>query len=164
MNDKTITTKENLMEVIEILETLKIQFWVEGGWGIDILIGKQNRPHRDIDIDFDAKYESLLLDKLTQIGYEIKTDERPVRMELYHPRLGFIDIHPIEVNEDGSARQEAPGEGYFEFDQSFFTKALFEGKWIPCISLMGQKLFHSGYELREVDKMDLDNLKNHFES
>ena len=54
---KEITTKENLIKVLNFLDELNIKYWVDGGWGVDILTGKQNRDHRDIDIDFDGKYE-----------------------------------------------------------------------------------------------------------
>jgi lincosamide nucleotidyltransferase A/C/D/E len=36
----------------------------------------------------------------------------------------------------------------------------FEGKTIPCISLKGQKVFHSGYELRDKDKHDISILES----
>ena len=32
------------------------------------------------------------------------------------------------------------------------------GRTIPCISAKGQKVFHTGYELREVDKHDIRNI------
>ena len=37
---------------------------------------------------------------------------------------------------------------------------LFEGKTIPCISLKGQRVFHSGYELRDKDKHDISILES----
>ena len=35
-----------------------------------------------------------------------------------------------------------------------------EYKTIPCISLKGQKVFHSGYELRDKDKHDISILES----
>ncbi len=35
----------------------------------------------------------------------------------------------------------------------------FEGKTIPCISLKGQRVFHSGYELRDKISMIFQFLK-----
>jgi len=98
------------------------------------------------------------LNKLKEIGFEIVVDWSPSRIELHHPKLGYIDIHPLIVNEDGSARQADPQGGWYEFEAKWFSTALFEGRAIPCISAEAQKLFHSGYELREVDKMDMKNL------
>ncbi len=157
--DREITSKENLMEVLDILNRLNIKYWVDGGWGVDILLGKQNREHRDIDIDFDGSFTELLLNTLAAKGYEITTDWRPVRIELSHPRLGFIDIHPLVLEEDGSAKQADLQGGWYHFEAAWFDSALFENKIIPCISAEGQKIFHSGYELREVDKIDLVNLE-----
>jgi len=62
MNNKEITSKESLIAVLNLLEDLNIKYWVDGGWGVDILTGKQNREHRDIDIDFDSESEKVLLD------------------------------------------------------------------------------------------------------
>ena len=49
MNRKEITTKEDLYKVIELLEKTGITYWLDGGWGVDILAGKQTISHRDID-------------------------------------------------------------------------------------------------------------------
>ena len=46
-----------------------------------------------------------------------------------------------------------------EFEKDYFSSAFFEGKKIPCISLKGQKVFHSGYELRDKDVHDISILE-----
>ena len=71
MNRKEITTKEDLYKVIELLEKTGITYWLDGGWGVDILAGKHTSSHRDIDINFDAKYMDRLLDVLLNLGYKI---------------------------------------------------------------------------------------------
>ena len=43
--------------------------------------------------------------------------------------------------------------------KDYFSSAFFEGKIIPCISLKGQKAFHSGYELRDKDVHDISILE-----
>ena len=43
MGRKEITTKEDLMKVIELFENTGITYWLDGGWGVDILAGKQTR-------------------------------------------------------------------------------------------------------------------------
>ena len=47
MNRKEITTKEDLYKVIELLEKTGITYWLDGGWGVDILAGKQTRIFRN---------------------------------------------------------------------------------------------------------------------
>lgn len=158
MDRKDNVTKENLIEVLDLLDSINMRYWIEGGWGVDILLGKQNREHRDIDIDFDEGFTEILLNKLKEIGYEIVVDWSPSRIELHHQKLGYIDVHPLILNEDGSARQANPEGGWYELEAKWFSTALFEGRIIPCISAEAQKLFHSGYDLREIDIIDMKNL------
>ena len=105
MGRKETTTKEDLMSVLNLLENAGITYWIDGGWGVDILAGKQTRPHRDIDINFDAQYTDKLLNLLLEYGYEVDTDWKPVRVELYSEKYGYLDIHPFVLNEDGTSKQ-----------------------------------------------------------
>lgn len=160
MNRKGMTTIEDLLAIINLLENTGIIYWIDGGWGVDILAGKQTRVHRDIDIDFDAQHTEKLLNILLEYGYKVDTDWKPVRIELYSEKHGYLDIHPFVLNEDGTSKQADLEGGWYEFTQDFFGNAVFEGKSIPCISVKGQKLFHSGYELRDEDKHDILILEN----
>lgn len=83
----------------------------------------------------------------------------PVRVELYHPEYGYLDIHPFLLEADSSAKQADLEGGFYQFEPDFFTSVKYQGRQIPCISKKAQELFHSGYELQDVDKIDLDNLK-----
>lgn len=155
---KETTSEKDLFQLLAIFEAEGIKYWLDGGWGVDVLTGKQNRDHRDVDIDFDAEATDAVIQLLLQKGFEIVTDWLPVRMELWHKDLGYLDIHPFILNEDGSAKQADLEGGYYQFDADFFTKVLYQGKEIPCISPKAQQLFHTGYEMREVDKIDMANL------
>lgn len=155
MLKKDFTTKEDLMTILKILNDSNIKYWLDGGWGVDVLAGKQSRNHRDIDINFDAQYTQEILSLLKDHGYEIETDWAPVRMELYSEKYGYIDIHPFILGEDGTAKQADLEGGWYEFSADYFGTAAFDGIKIPCISARGQKVFHTGYELRDVDRHDL---------
>ena len=74
--------------------------------------------------------------------------------------LGYLDIHPFVLNEDGTSKQADLEGGWYEFEKDYFGSVFFEGKTIPCISLKGQKVFHSGYELRDKDKHDISILES----
>ena len=79
---------------------------------------------------------------------------------LYSDELGYLDIHPFVLNEDGTSKQADLEGGWYEFEKDYFGSVFFEGKTIPCISLKGQKVFHSGYELRDKDKHDISILES----
>jgi lincosamide nucleotidyltransferase A/C/D/E len=147
-----------LTEVFEVLDALSAagcQYWLEGGWGVDALVGHPTREHRDVDIDLDRVGEEAALVVLARLGYQIETDWRPNRVELSAPDRGWVDLHPLLVDPDGSARQPALGGGYHHFPNSYFVVGSLDGRPIPCVSAAAQCLFHSGYEPRQVDVHDL---------
>lgn len=148
----------DVMTVIDAVRSIGCQFWLEGGWGVDALVGRQTRPHRDVDLDFDAHFEDAVLAALSELGYVIETDWRPNRVELVAPGNRWADLHPLVVHADGSARQAALDGGWHQFDRSWFTTGLLGGKRVPCVSAEAQRQFHSGYELRAIDFLDLAQL------
>ena len=162
MEIREVTGKEDLLEILNLLDGLHIRYWIEGGWGVDILLGKQNREHRDVDIGFDADFTELLLAALKDKGYAVTTDWSPTRIELCHPKGCVVDIHPMEIEEDGSARLADLNGGWYHFEPGWFTSAISEGRAVPCISAPAQRLFHCGYELREKDITDMRNLREQF--
>jgi len=49
--------------------------WIDGGWGVDALLGYQSRPHKDLDIAIQEKDVPKLRALLQAKGYrEIKLD------------------------------------------------------------------------------------------
>ena len=152
-----MANEETLFMILDIFESLNVTYWLDGG-GVDALYGKQTREHRDVDINFDADKTNEVLSKLKEIGYVVETDCMPVRVELAHPQYGYLDIHPFVI--DGDTVKQANPEGcYWEFSQNLFGETVYKGKRIPCISLEGQLLFHSGYEPREQDLHDMGLLR-----
>ena len=43
------------------LDKVGIKIWVDGGWGVDALLGKHSRSHKDLDIAINNKNVSGLL-------------------------------------------------------------------------------------------------------
>lgn len=151
-------SKEQLFKILDVFDSCGVTYWMDGGWGVDVLYGKQTRDHRDVDINFDARYTEKVLKILKDRGYVVETDWLPIRAELKHPEYGYLDLHPFELLSEG-ARQANPEGGYWVFPSTFFGCTVFSGRTIHCISLEGQKAFHSGYEPREKDLHDIKILE-----
>jgi len=147
-----------LAEVLAVLDALTsagCRFWLEGGWGVDALLGRQSRPHRDVDVDIDGRYEVEALEALAGLGYEIETDWRPNRVELAAAGRGWVDVHPLTLHADGSADQAGLEGAVYHFAADYFTTGSLAGRPIPCFSVAAQRLFHSGYTLGPHDIHDL---------
>jgi lincosamide nucleotidyltransferase A/C/D/E len=151
----------SLSEVFAVLdgvERVGCRYWLEGGWGVDALLGRQSRPHRDVDVDIDAGYEGEVLAALAELGYVLETDWRPNRVELTAAGRGWVDVHPLALQVDGSARQAALDRGEHQLPSSWFTTGSLAGRPVPCFTIAAQRLFHRGYELRPEDVHDLREL------
>ncbi len=45
-----MVTAEDVIELHTLLTQHKIDIWIDGGWGVDALLGRQTSPHNDLDI------------------------------------------------------------------------------------------------------------------
>jgi hypothetical protein len=41
---------EDALSVLDVLRNAGADVWIGGGWGIDALVGRQTRQHRDLDL------------------------------------------------------------------------------------------------------------------
>jgi lincosamide nucleotidyltransferase A/C/D/E len=149
------TSVEELLGVVALLRAVGCRFWLEGGWGVDALVGRQTRPHRDIDVDIDGAFEGEVLSALADRGYVVETDWRPNRVELRAPGRGWVDVHPLVLDDAGNARQAAFDGGWHEWPVGSFTVGRIDDVPVPCVSVEAQRLFRTGYELRQSDRHDL---------
>jgi len=149
------TALAEVLRVLGALQAAGCRFWLEGGWGVDALVGHQTRPHRDVDVDIDAACEQTALSVLCSLGYTVETDWRPNRVELVCAGRGWVDLHPLLLGEDGSARQDALDGGFYVLPVHFFTSGFLAGVAVGCVSAQAQRLFRTGYEPRAVDVHDL---------
>ena len=40
----------SVQETVDLLYSLPVPWWIAGGWAIDLYLGRQTRPHEDIDV------------------------------------------------------------------------------------------------------------------
>ena len=48
MNDTFFSSKD-VIELYNALNQVQISIWIDGGWGVDALLGEQTRAHKDVD-------------------------------------------------------------------------------------------------------------------
>ena len=96
---------------------------------------------------------------LEGFGYSIETDWRPARVELAATGARWVDLHPVCFDAAGCGRQANGEGGYFEYPVGCFALGQIAGRVVPCLSAEQQLRFRQGYELRDVDRHDLDLLE-----
>lgn len=149
---------EDVLEILAALDGTDVR--IAGGWGIDALVGRQTRPHDDLDLLHREEQEPQVLDALAGLGFVETLSWRPVRFVLTDPTGREIDLHPLRFAEDGSAEQSSltPGEP-FHYPARCFVTGTILGVTVPCLSAEQQWGFHQGYEPRERDLHDLALLR-----
>ncbi|WP_324651120.1 nucleotidyltransferase domain-containing protein [Georgenia sp. H159] len=145
--------------VLDALAEVGAQVWVGGGWGVDALVGRQTRPHRDLDLAIESTAEQAALRALARLGYAVQTDWRPVRVEVAAPGDRWVDLHPVVFDEAGNGVQAGLDGGVFTYPAACFVTGTIAGREVGCLSVQQQLRFHSGYQPRAVDLADLALLR-----
>ena len=154
-------------DVISIYETCQkndLIIWIDGGWGVDALLGYQSRPHKDLDIAIQEKDVSKLRELLQGKGYgEIKLEiARSHNFVLGDKKGHEIDIHVIVLDAKGNGIYGPVGNGEMYPADSLTGTGIIAGKNVKCISPDWMVKFHSGYGLKEKDFRDVSALCKKF--
>jgi lincosamide nucleotidyltransferase A/C/D/E len=146
------------------LEDLGITIWIDGGWGVDALLGEQTRPHQDLDIAVQQKDVPKLRQLLQARGYkEIKLEEaRPWNFVLGDENGREIDFHVIVIDDKGNGLYGPTEKGEMYPAASLTGTGSIIGRMVRCISPEWVVRFHSGYKLKEKDFRDVSALCKKF--
>ncbi|MHA6765331.1 nucleotidyltransferase domain-containing protein [Streptacidiphilus sp. PAMC 29251] len=154
---------EEVLSLLALLRGAGAEVWVGGGWGIDALVGRQTRPHRDLDLMHRQEQEGALVEALAGAGFAETLSWRPVRFVVTHPAGQEIDCHPLAFAPDGSAVQSSldPGQP-FVYPAECFVTGTIGGVAVPCLSAAQQVYFHQGYDPADHDRQDMAQLRQAF--
>ena len=61
---------EDAVGLLRLFEQNKIEVYVDGGWGVDALLGEQTRQHNDLDLAVAHRDVGRLRKLLRDEGYE----------------------------------------------------------------------------------------------
>ncbi len=157
-------TASDVISLYTELENLGITIWIDGGWGVDALLGEQTRPHRDLDIALQRKDVPKLRHLLQARGYkDIKLEEaRPWNFVLGDENGREIDSHVIVFDDTGNGLYGPTEKGEMYPAPSLTGTGTISGQRVRCISPEWMVKFHSGYELKEKDFRDVSALCRKF--
>ncbi len=157
-------TSRDVMHLYETLETLGVEIWIDGGWGVDALLGEQSRSHQDLDIAIQQKDLPKLRELLHKRGYkDIKVENaRDWNFVLGDKHGREIDVHVIVLDGQGNGIYGPPEKGERYPAASLTGTGLIEGQRVTCISPEWMVRFHSGYELKDKDFRDVSALCRKF--
>jgi lincosamide nucleotidyltransferase A/C/D/E len=154
----------DVVALVRLLERSHCPVWIDGGWGVDALLGQKTRQHADLDLALALAHVRIARDLLVgQLGYVVAQDEMPTRLELRDSQDHRVDLHPLVFDSDGNGRQQLQGGGWGVYPADGLAgSGVIDGQIVRCLSPHLQLRFHLGYEPDDDDRHDVALLCQHF--
>ena len=155
---------EDVLELYDLFENNKIKVWINGGCGVDALLGEQTRSHKDVDIVIQKKHVTKLRKLLESKEYkEIKLDIARPHNFVYGDTKGHeIDIHVIKLDDKGNGIY-GPAKNNEMFPASSLTGTGTINKHkVRCLTAEFEVESHKGYKFSEKDFKDVSALCERF--
>ena len=150
-------TAERVLEILGVLRSGGVRATLDGGWGVDALLGRETRPHEDLDLVVALTDVPRIQEALRPLGFALHEDHLPVRFVLR--RTGEqLDFHTVTFDPEGGGVQPQPGGGSFRYPPEGFVQGRVRGAPVPCIAASVQVLCHLGYEPTPKDTHDVVQL------
>jgi lincosamide nucleotidyltransferase A/C/D/E len=153
-------TASDVTEILQLLDQNRIDVWIDGGWGVDALLGEQTRTHSDLDIAVHHREVPRLRALLEARGFKDvpRDDTRDCNFVLGDDLGHQVDVHSYTFDSAGNHvfGVEYPAE-------SLTGTGSLKGYPVKCISPEWMVKFHTGYELDENDYRDVRALCQRFD-
>jgi len=154
---------QTLLAVIGLLKVDGIDVWLDGGWGVDALLGHQTREHDDLDLVVELGHASRIIELLAGLGYSLVAGAPPKSFVMVDTRGRQVDVHPVTFNaEGGGVYQTDDGTEWVYPGEGFTGRGSVDERPMRCLSPEVQVLVHAGYELTQKDYRELYLLRERF--
>lgn len=155
---------QDVLDVLTVLTEAGVTPTLEGGWGVEALLGAQHRDHSDVDLVIDLTQVRPAVEALSQVGFDVMQHEgvETVRLGDRHDRV--IDLRSVASDATGNrwVAARTPQDGPPDFPAESFTYGWVAGRQVACISPELQATMHRGYEPTDSDIEDVVRLGERF--
>jgi lincosamide nucleotidyltransferase A/C/D/E len=158
---------DDVVEILDRLAAYGIEVWVDGGWGVDALLGEQTRTHDDLDLVIardDCAAARAALDPLG-FGHAIDIEPGlPAQLALRDPGDRRIDLHPVAFDEPGNGWQELLDGSWGRYSaEGLRGVGIIGQRLVRCLAPELQARHHLGYEPDADDYHDMHRLAERFQ-
>jgi lincosamide nucleotidyltransferase A/C/D/E len=155
---------EDVIHLLDWLNDAEVEVWLDGGWGIDALVGEQTREHKDLDLIVLDEHASWMREALALHGFE----------HVRGPDWNFVlrdgvgrevDVHPVHVDQQGVGHLTTEAGHPFVYPRSALAAVgTVKGRRVKCLSAEAQVVNHSDgdYEPGDTDFHDMRLLNERF--
>ena len=153
---------EDVAEILGRLEAAGIWYCVEGGWGVDALLGEQTREHGDLDLGVRLDEVERLCAALEE--FERDDREWPSSLVLADEQGRRVDAHPLDFDANGDGWQAKQGGGAYRWPAEHLdARGRIGAREVRCITPELQVRWHAHQDFDNVDWADMQALAERFE-
>ena len=148
------------------LEAAGLVVWLDGGWGVDALVGRQTRPHQDLDLviardDLAAARQALAAAGFTHDATAVPG--LPARLVLVDAAGRQVDLHPVRFDRSGNGWQDLGADAWGAYPAEELTATgVIAGCAVRCKTPSLEVRHRLGYPLTATDRHDLALLARRF--
>jgi lincosamide nucleotidyltransferase A/C/D/E len=162
-------TAEQATALYELLDVHGVRCWVMGGWGVDALLGRVTRSHKDLDLLVERATLPTYAKLIERHGFVRKlewAENRVIEIDGVafdsafvdaHPDGREIDVHVIDVGEHGSVTQFHTDPWPLPADALDGVGSIANMR-VRCVSRSAQLAMHSTYDLPDKHRHDVSLL------
>lgn len=150
---------EDVVNIYRELERAGVAVWIDGGWAIDALVGRQTRGHKDLDVAVEANSVPAFREVLTQRRYRPDESAEPSEWNfvLIDEQGRKIDVH-IVILDEHTGVLGAPLGGVPYPAGSLTGEGVIAGEIVRCVNAEFMLQFKTSYPPRDIDRMDVAEL------
>ncbi|MCY7373524.1 MAG: hypothetical protein LH461_07480 [Spirochaetaceae bacterium] len=155
-------------ELCRAFDLSHIRCWVVGGWGVDALLGRRTRPHKDLDVLLAFSEHAAAWQILHERGYRLAYrweenvdvpgaffDEtgQPTAYVLQDGSGRLVDVHVLDDRPDELTPLWSTDRVLI--DGALEASGTIDGVGVRCMSARMQLVAHEGYELPSEHQADV---------
>jgi lincosamide nucleotidyltransferase A/C/D/E len=153
--------ERGVTELLDRLQEADVLVWLDGGWGVDALLGTQTRPHSDLDLVVARPDLDVVEDVLWLLQFEVSRDWLPNAIAYVDIEGRQVDLHPVDPTPDGGGDQlQLDGRSRWHYSAPVAGEV--GGRPVLCCPVEDQVACHLGYPPRETDFEDMRRLGERF--
>jgi len=149
---------DDVLELLDLFGRAGVEAWLDGGWGVDALLGEQTRPHDDLDIAIRTEDNPVLLVALEGAGFHLYRDDGPYNYVMEDGRGRLLDVHMVDLSctrlDERGVEVYGPRGLAYEAG-AFQGRGTVGGREVACCTAAFQVRSHTGYPLDYNDYRDV---------
>jgi len=166
VSDRAVMRSSDVVEIMNRLDAAGVRHWIDGGWGVEALLGEETRSHSDLDLVVARRQCDDAQAALAPLGFAHAPDVLPglpPRLVLRNAHGRQVDLHLVVFDAAGNGWQELQANAWGLYPaEGLRGEGTIGGRRVGCLTAELQLRHHLGYAWDADDHHDMERLAARF--